>query len=83
MFCQPFRDRVRMHVLELLVNFPFTPDIEVIESGLPEAWQIPVVFCKSEARLGRVAQPLVCALAGAPVFGLLKAGVLVLILDFQ
>src|SRR5882762_1088052 len=51
MFCQPFRDRVRMHVLELLANFPFTPDIEVIESGLPEAWQIPVAFCKCEGRL--------------------------------
>ena len=40
-----------MHVLKLLANFLFTPDIEVIESGLPEARQIPVVYCKLEAQL--------------------------------
>src|SRR6267142_5794077 len=31
----------------------------------------------------RVAQPLLCGLAGAPVFGFLKAGVLALIFDFR
>jgi hypothetical protein len=40
-----------MHGLELLANFLSAPDIEVIESGLPEARQIPVVFRKSEAQL--------------------------------
>src|SRR6266404_4895208 len=40
-----------MHVLELLANFLFTPHIEVIKSGLPEARQIPVACCKCAARL--------------------------------
>ena len=43
--------RVRMHVLEFLANFLFTPHIEVIKSGLPEARQIPVACCKCAARL--------------------------------
>src|SRR6267143_3337006 len=40
-----------MHVLEFLANFLFTPHIEVIKSGLPEARQIPVACCKCAARL--------------------------------
>ncbi len=44
-------DRVRMHVVEFLANFPFTPDIEVVKSGLPETRQTPVAFRKCEAQL--------------------------------
>jgi hypothetical protein len=40
-----------MHVVELLANFLLTPDVEVIEPGLPETQRTPVIFCKCETQL--------------------------------
>src|ERR1700730_13633464 len=40
-----------MHVVQFLTNFLTTPHIEVVESRLPEARQIPAAFCKREAQL--------------------------------
>ncbi len=42
---------IRMHIVKLLAKFLSAPNIEVIESGLPESWQISDTFCKREAQL--------------------------------
>ena len=40
-----------MHIVKLLAKFLFAPNIEVIESGLPESRQISDTFCEHEAQL--------------------------------
>jgi hypothetical protein len=40
-----------MHVVELLANFLLTPDIVVMESGLPESRQSLLAFGKRQAQL--------------------------------
>jgi hypothetical protein len=51
MLHQLSRYRVRVHVFELLANFFLAPNIEVIESGLPETRKTFVPSCKCEAQL--------------------------------
>src|SRR6266571_4737292 len=42
---------IRMHIVKLLAKFLFAPNIEVIESGLPESWHVPHTSRKREAQL--------------------------------
>src|SRR6266849_8820899 len=45
------RNRIPVHIVELLAKFLFAPNIEVIEPGLPESRQISDTFGKREAQL--------------------------------